>query len=69
MKTEKTQKNEINQIIEQDNEIKMKKTKQPKKIKNSLTNFKVFDQNFRGLKSKVDSLMETIIDYQPMLIC
>ena len=26
-------------------------------------------QSIRGLKSKVDSLMETISDYQPMLIC
>ena len=40
-----------------------------KKDKNALTNFKVFHQNVRGLKSKVDSLMGTITDYQPMLIC
>ena len=40
-----------------------------KKDKNALTNFKVFYQNVRGLKSKVDSLMGTITDYQPMLIC
>ena len=38
-------------------------------MNNALTNFKVFYQNIRGLKSKVDSIMETISDYQPILIC
>ena len=69
MKTEKIQKNKINQRIEQNNEIMKKKTRQSKKVKNALTNFKVFYQNVRGLKSKVDSIMETISDYQPILIC
>ena len=69
MKTEKTQKNKINKRIEQSNEITKKKTRRSKKIKNALTNFKVFYQNIRGLKSKVDSIMETISDYQPILIC
>ena len=46
-----------------------KKTKQLKKIINAWTNFKVFYQNVRGLKSKADSIMETISDYQPILIC
>ena len=65
MKTEKKQnnKNKINQIIEQNNEIK----KRSKMIKNALRNFKVFYQNVRGLKSKVDSIIETISDYQPIL--
>ena len=67
MKTEKTQKNKINKRIEQINEI-TKKTRRSKKIKNALTNSKVFYQNIRGLKSKVDSIMETFSDYQPMLI-
>ena len=49
--------------------ITKKKTRQSKKTKNALTNFKVFYQNIRGLKSKVDSIMETISDYQPILIC
>ena len=62
-------KNKINQRTEQSNEIKMKKTRQSKKVKNSLANFKVFYQNVRGLKSKVDSLMETTSNYQSMLIC
>ena len=62
-------KNKINQRIKQNNEIKKKKTRQSKKIKIALTNFKVFYQNVRGLKSKVDSIMETISDYQPILIC
>ena len=67
MRTEKTQKNKINKRIEQINEITKKKTRS-KKIKNALTNFKVFYQNIRGLKSKVDSIMETFSDYQPILI-
>ena len=68
MRTEKTQKNKINKRIEQINEITKKKTRRSKKIKNALTNFKVFYQNIRGLKSKVDSIMETFSDYQPILI-
>ena len=67
MKTEKT-KNKASQRIDQNNEMK-KKTKRSKKIKNALTNFEVFQQNVRGLKSKVDYIMETISDYQPILIC
>ena len=47
----------------------MKKTSGLKKEQNALTNFKVFYQNVKGLKSKVDSIMETISEYQPMLIC
>ena len=46
-----------------------KKTRWSKKIKNALKNFKVFYQNITGLKSKVDSIMETISDFQPILIC
>ena len=38
-------------------------------MKNALTNFKVFYQNVRGLKSKVELLTETVSDYQAMLIC
>ena len=45
------------------------KKQDDQKNKNALANSKVFYQNVRGLKSKVDSLMETITDYQPMLIC
>ena len=56
MKTGNTQKNKINQSIEQSNDIKMKKTRR-------------FYQNARGLKSKVDSIMKAFSDYQPMLIC
>ena len=29
----------------------------------------MFYQNVRGLKSKLDSIMETISDYQPILMC
>ena len=68
MKTEKTQKNKINKRMEQINEITKKKTRRSKKIKNALINLKVFYQNIRGLKSKVDFIMETFSDYQPILI-
>ena len=37
-------------------------------MKNALVNFKTFYQSVSGLKSKVYSLMETISDYQPMLL-
>ena len=47
------------------NKIKMKKTRRSKKVKNALMNLKVFYQNVKGLKSR----METISDYQPMLMC
>ena len=47
------------------NEIRMKKTRRSKKVKNALMNLKVFYQNVKGLKSR----METISDFQPMLIC
>ena len=46
----------------------MKKAKRSRKVKNVLTNFKVFYQNVIELKSKVDYLMKTISDSQPMLI-
>ena len=69
MKTQKKQKNKVNKRIEQSNKITKKKTKRSKKTKNALTNFKVFYQNIAGLKSKADSIMETISDYQPILIC
>ena len=61
MKTEKTQKKE--KRIEQSNEITKTKTRWSKEIKNALKNFKVFYQNIRGLKSKLNSIMETISDY------
>ena len=48
--------------------MKKKKTRRSNKMKNVITNFKVLYQNVRGLKSKIDSIMETISDYQPILI-
>ena len=68
MKTEKMQKQDKSK-----NRTKWwnrkKKTRWSKKIKNALTNFKTFYQNVRGLKSKVDSIMETVSDYQAIPIC
>ena len=66
MKTEKTQKKE--KRIEQSNEITKTKTRWSKEIKNALKNFKVFYQNIRGLKSKLDSTTKTISDYKTILI-
>ena len=61
MKTEKTQKTrQINQRTQQNNKIKKNKTRQSKKIKNALTNLKVFYQSVRGLKSKVDFIIELV---------
>ena len=45
----------------------MNKTKS-KNVKSVSKNFQVFYQSVRWLKSKVDSLMETIRNYQPILI-
>ena len=44
----------------------MKKPRRSKTVKDALTNFKIFYQNVRGLKSKVESLMELISHYQPI---
>ena len=45
------------------------KIRKSKKIKNRLTNLKIYHQNVRGLKSKIDSLAEIIDDYEPTQIC
>ena len=37
-------------------------------MKSRLKDFKIYYQNVRGLKSKFDSLAETIDDYEPTLI-
>ena len=37
-------------------------------MKSRLKDFKIYYQNVRGLKSKIDSLAETIDDYEPTLI-
>ena len=60
-KNRENTKNKRNKRTEQSNEITKKKTRR--------SNFKVFYQNIRGLKSKVGSITETISDYQPILIC
>ena len=46
-----------------------KKIRRSKQIKNKLRNFKIYYQNVRGLKSKTDSLAETIDHNDPTLIC
>ena len=46
-----------------------KKIRESKKIKNRLRDFKIYYQNVRGLKSKIDFLAKTIDDYKPTLIC
>ena len=49
--------------------ITRKRVRRSKRIKNALKNFKIYYQNVRGLKSKLDSLQEMIDDYQPALVC
>ena len=46
--------------MQQNNKIKKNKIRQSKKIKNALTNLKVFYQSVRGLKSKVDFIIELV---------
>ena len=43
--------------------------KRSKRIKNALKIFKIYYQNLRGIKSKLDSLQEMTDDYQPSLVC
>ena len=38
-------------------------------MKNALKHFTIFYQNIRGIKSKVDSLTETVDDIIPTIIC
>ena len=45
------------------------KDQEIKKDKNRLRDFKIYYQNVRGLKSKIDFLAKTIDDYKPTLIC
>ena len=49
--------------------ITRKRVRRSKRIKNALKNFKIYYQNVRGLKSKLDSLQGMIDDYQPALVC
>ena len=49
--------------------ITKKRVRRSKRIKNALKNFKIYYQNIRGLKSKLDSQQEMIHDYQPALVC
>ena len=45
------------------------KARRSKRIKNALKHFTIFYQNIRGIKSKVDSLTETVDDIIPTIIC
>ena len=46
-----------------------KRTRRGKKIRNKLQKFKVWYQNIRGLKSKMDSLLERIEEGKPTVVC
>ena len=46
-----------------------KRVRRSKRIKTALKNFKIYYQNVRALKSKLDSLQQMIEDYQPALVC
>ena len=67
----KRQPSELQHKEEQKNGKKQEKRKirRSKKIKNNLKDFKMFYQNVRGLKSKIDALDEVIGDYKPNIIC
>ena len=45
------------------------KARRSKRIKNALKHFTIFYQSIRGIKSKVDSLTETLDDTNPTIIC
>ena len=47
----------------------IKKDQEIKKDENTLWDFKIYYQNVIRLKSKIDSLAETIDNYEPTLIC
>ena len=49
-------------------EVKKKKTRRTKKIKNKLKMFRIVYSNIRGLKSKIDSLSEIIEDLKPAVV-
>ena len=59
---ENRQPSELQQEEQQKNGKRQKKRKirRSKKIKNTLKDFKIFCQNVRGLKSKIDALKMTI---------
>ena len=59
--TETNKKQSINSNKEQE--------QKQEKGKGDTKNFKIYYQNVRGLKSKLDSLQERIDDYQPALVC
>ena len=47
----------------------MRKTRRSTPIKNKLQKFGVMYQNIRGIKSKLDSLMEKLEELEPTLFC
>ena len=76
----KPKKEILSDDMKENREDKEQPSKRPKKnvkeqirrsknIKNRHRDFKIYYQNVRGLKSKIDSLAETIDDYEPTLIC
>ena len=50
-------------------EKETKKVRRGNAIKNKLRKFKVWCQNIRGIKSKIDSLRDKIDEVQPTVIC
>ena len=54
--------------VEQKKERKTK-TRKGEIIKNTVKHFTMFYQNIKGIKSKVDSLTETLDDKNPTIIC
>ena len=46
-----------------------RRTRRGQKVKNKMKKFKIWYQNIRGIKSKMESLMEKIEEYEPAILC
>ena len=62
-------KNENKKKTKKDKKESRKRVRRSKRIKTALKNFKIYYQNVRAPKSKLDSLQQMIEDYQPALVC
>jgi len=62
--------NKEHSLINHTNKKKLDKSyKQKKKVTNSKNLFKIFHQNIRGLKSKVDALLNSLLPQYPHVMC
>ena len=59
----------INRNKEKEDHQKGRKIRRSKKIRNKMNKFKIIYMNIRGIKSKLNSLEEIIINKEPDIIC